>query len=196
MDIVSALALLLALTLATACTVDSTPTPAPLPTPTTVPTPQPTLTTTESQLVDRARNAFRNATPQPNTTTTESQQASLQRFAQSFWEGPEYICFIRDEQGACVTYDHKWTVYWFFAINFSNGTMVSLQLNHVVSDNFGLSATYEYAYVETCFHQDYRKWHLSELSSCEDDTFDLAIAITALRQSIANDWPELLQAFD
>ena len=75
------------------------------------------------------------ATP---TSTTETQQAFLQRFAQSFWEGPVYTCASRANQGARATYDQKWTAHWFFTIDFRTGTMVSVQVNHVAGPMFNL----------------------------------------------------------
>ena len=136
-------------------------------------------------------------TPTPTPPPTGSQEY-LQRFAQNFWEGPTYTCATRADQGACATYDREWTVYWFFAIDFTTKAMASVQLNLHTGPSIGelLGGTPQppYTYVEVCFHQDYRQWYVADLTSCEDEEHDPETAITALRLSVANDWPELLEA--
>lgn len=123
--------------------------------------------------------------------------AALQAFAQHFWEGPEYTCAIREQQGACATYDEKWTVYWFFNIDFTTQAMTSIQVNIVPRDNFGLSKpANSYAYVEVCLHLDSRQWYSADLTSCEDMTSDPATAIQSLKQTIADDWAELIEALE
>lgn len=125
------------------------------------------------------------ATPFPRTALGE-----LQRFAQDFWGGPDYTCAVREQQGACITYDALYTVYFFFTIDFGTRKMVAVQLNELVG-GFGLRDDEPFTYVETCLYDDFEQWASTELS-CEEDRVASGVGVKALSVTLAREWPELL----